>query len=205
MDGIALLVGLGNPGQRYAATRHNAGFWFLDAVLAQTGAALRNEDRFHAALARVDLAGRRVWVMAPTTFMNLSGDAVAAVAHYYRIDPRATLVVHDDLDLPPGTVRLKRGGGYGGHNGLIDIGRKLGAADFVRLRLGIGRPPQAREAVSYVLEAPDAEERALIDSAIEKAMALLPEIVAGEYERVMNVLHQPLSSAQADDAAAGGR
>lgn len=190
MDGISLLVGLGNPGERYARTRHNAGFWFLDALAAATGAELRPQERFHADVGRCDLAGRRVWLLAPTTFMNLSGDAVAAFAHYHRIASSRILVVHDDIDLSPGVARLKQGGGHGGHKGLMDISRKLGTGDFVRLRLGVGHPGHADDVVAYVLRPPSAAEQESIDAAIKRALAQLPEIVLGNHERVMNVLHR---------------
>lgn len=187
-DGIAAIVGLGNPGAEYAGTRHNAGFWLLDRLAASAGG-LRQQSRFSALAGEVHLAGQRVWLLAPQTYMNRSGDSVAAFARYYRLQPHQLLVVHDDLDLAPGTVRLKRGGGDGGHNGLVDVTAKLGSPDYVRLRIGIGHPGSARQVVSYVLRKPSSEERELIEGAIDRAMERIDEIVAGEYEKVMNVLH----------------
>jgi PTH1 family peptidyl-tRNA hydrolase len=187
-DGIAAIVGLGNPGAEYADTRHNAGFWFLDRI-ASPGSGLRLQSRFNAQVGELHLAGRRVWLLAPQTYMNRSGGAVAAFARYYRLQPGQLLVVHDDLDLAPGTVRLKRGGGDGGHNGLVDVTGKLGSPDYVRLRIGIGHPGSSRQVVSYVLRKPSPDERELIDGAIDRAAERIGDVVAGEYEKVMNVLH----------------
>src|SRR6266516_888223 len=145
MDGIFLIAGLGNPGPEYAETRHNAGFRFLDALLSGPGARLRHESRFHGDVGRVDVSGKDVWLLAPQTFMNLSGDSVSAFANYYKIPVGEILVVHDELDLPPGTVRLKIGGGNGGHNGLTDVTQKLGSPDYARLRIGIGHPGSAAQ------------------------------------------------------------
>ena len=169
MDGIALLVGLGNPGQRYAATRHNAGFWFLDAVLAQSGAALRSEDRFNTALARLDLAGRRLWVMAPTTFMNLSGDAVAPFCRYYDVPTRNVLVVCDDHDLPWGRLRLRPKGSTAGHKGLASITNRLGEDGYPRLRIGIRPSQPLRDLADYVLAPFWGEGRDLADPMIALA------------------------------------
>jgi len=188
-DGLVVIAGLGNPGTEYAATRHNAGFWFLDAVLARAGASLRYESRFRAGVGRGELAGRSLWFVRPENWMNNSGEAVAGFLAYYRIEPGQLLVAHDELDLPPGTVRLKRGGGAGGHNGLTDIIERLGSRDFLRLRLGIGHPGSARQVSGYVLKrAPEPEQR-LIDEAIVDACAQIEDIVGGHYERAMNVLH----------------
>lgn len=186
---VRLMVGLGNPGAEYADTRHNAGFRFLETLCRERGCALKTEARFLGRTGRCRMGDQEVLLLAPATFMNASGDSVAALSHYYKIAPEAILVVHDELDLPPGTVRLKAGGGNGGHNGLSSIQRSLGSAGFLRLRLGIGRPPPGREVVGYVLgRAPTAEEHAL-DEAIARALAELPEVVAGRLEPVMNRLH----------------
>jgi PTH1 family peptidyl-tRNA hydrolase len=188
-QGISLIVGLGNPGPDYADTRHNAGFRFLDTLLSGTGVALRHESRFHGEAGKFAVAGREVWLLKPMTFMNHSGDSVAALARFYQIAPAEILVVHDELDLPPGTVRLKVGGGDGGHNGLTDVTEKLGAPDYVRLRLGIGHPGTAAQVVSYVLKRAPKAEQALIDEAIERAWTYVNDIVHGEFQRVMNALH----------------
>jgi len=186
---ISLIVGLGNPGPEHAETRHNAGFRFLEAIAVDVGGEFRRERKFTAQVADGQVDGRRVRLLAPQTYMNLSGDAVTGFAHYYKIPVENILVVHDDLDLPPGTVRLKRGGGAGGHNGLVDVIVKLGSPDFLRLRIGIGHPGSSRQAVSYVLKKAPAAEQDLIDAAIQSARERLKDIVAGRYEAVMNVLH----------------
>ncbi len=188
-QGIQLIAGLGNPGKQYADTRHNAGFRFLEAVARGSGAAMKIESRFSAEAGRADIAGHTLWLLAPTTYMNHSGDAVANFARFYKIPPEAILVVHDDLDLPPGTVRFKRGGGHGGHNGLRDIERKLGSGAFARLRIGIGHPGSAPLVESYVLKQATAEEQRAIDAAIDTARGELAAIVRGEDQAVMNRLH----------------
>lgn len=190
MAGISLIVGLGNPGAEYAETRHNAGFRFLAALHPS----LRSEPRFSALAERVSIAARDVWLLAPQTYYNLSGDAVSKLSRYYKIPPEEVLVVHDDLDLPPGTVRLKKGGGTGGNNGLSDVIEKLGTPDFHRLRVGIGHPGRASEVVSYVLKRAPKDEQALIDDAMERARGVLPDIVAGEFQRAMNQLHTKQNS-----------
>jgi peptidyl-tRNA hydrolase, PTH1 family len=188
-QGISLIVGLGNPGTEYAETRHNAGFRFLDVLLDATGVTLRAEPRFTANAGKINLSGRDIWLLEPQTFMNRSGDSVAQFSHYYKIPPAEILVIHDDLDLTPGTVRLKVGGGDGGHNGLSDITQKLGTAGYVRLRIGIGHPGNAAQVVSYVLKKAPTSEQTLIDAAIQHGKAHLAEIVHGEFQKVMNSLH----------------
>ena len=188
------MAGLGNPGARYAETRHNAGAWCLRALGDQLRLDFRADSRHKAEVARTDMDGRRVWFLQPQTFMNLSGNSVAPFARYYRIEPEQILVVYDELDLPPGTVRLKHGGGLGGHNGLADIESKLGSRDFVRLRIGIGHPGQARDVVDYVLSRPPASERERIEDAIERACGHFRAIVAGDHQRVMNDLHAKAQS-----------
>lgn len=183
---VALIVGLGNPGPEYATTRHNAGFWFVDALAAD---GFRRETRFHGEVSRVPVGGREVRVLKPMGFMNLSGQAVAAMAQFYKIPPDAILVVHDELDLAPGVARLKQGGGHGGHNGLRDIVNRLGSRDFLRLRLGIGRPGNTRAVVDYVLGRPSASDREAIESAIESARAVVADVFEGEWQRAMNTLH----------------
>lgn len=188
---LALLVGLGNPGQRYERTRHNAGFWLLDRLARQLGAEFRSERRFSGDVASVRLDGRTVFLLKPTTFMNRSGQAVRALAHFHKLSPQQVLVIHDEIDLPPGTVRLKRGGGPGGHNGLRDIIAVFGGdRDFLRLRIGVGRPgPGAAGVVDYVLHTPSVAERDVIDAAIEGALDVLPLVLAGDTERAMQRLH----------------
>ncbi|MEK6550283.1 MAG: aminoacyl-tRNA hydrolase [Pseudomonadota bacterium] len=187
--GITLIAGLGNPGPDYAETRHNAGFRFLDALLSGTGERLRHEAKFGGDLARVTIAGQLVWLLAPTEFMNHSGRALSRFAQFYKIAPAQMLVVHDELDLPPGAVRLKMGGGAGGHNGLTDIIEQLASPDFARLRIGIGHPGSAAQVVSYVLKKAPRSEQDLIDEAIARAVQLVGEIVQGQFEKVMNSLH----------------
>ena len=187
-SGIDLIVGLGNPGAQYERTRHNVGVWLLDK-LVQQGASLRAEGKFQAVLGTLRLAGRAVVLLKPTTFMNHSGQAVGAYARYYKIEPAAILVLHDELDLPPGTVRLKAGGGHGGHNGLRDIAAQIGT-EFLRLRIGIGHPGSADQVVNYVLGSPSLEDRLAIDQAIERGLEGMPEIVAGQADKIMNQLNR---------------
>lgn len=189
VQGISLIVGLGNPGAEYAETRHNAGFRFLDAVRRQAGVQLRVEARFAAEVGRTAVGQQEVWLLAPQTFMNRSGDPVARFAHYYKVPPARILVVYDEIDLPPGSVRLKQGGGDAGHNGLHDVIEKLATADFMRLRIGVGRPPSAAQGAAYVLRRAPPAEQALIEAAIERARLHLPDIVHGQYQKAMNALH----------------
>jgi PTH1 family peptidyl-tRNA hydrolase len=169
-QGISLIVGLGNPGKSYAETRHNAGFRFIEALLGQTGAGLKSESRFDGDAGKIAIAGRDVWLLMPSTYMNASGQSVAKLARFYKIPTEEILVVHDELDLAPGTVRLKEGGGHGGHNGLRDIMNKLGSRDFMRLRIGIGHPGQAPQVESYVLKKAPKAEQQQIDDAIDAAL-----------------------------------
>lgn len=189
MTGIRLIVGLGNPGRQYAATRHNAGFRWVERLAGTEGAALKPEARFHGLAGRLVLNGRELWLLQPQTFMNASGRAVAAFAHFYRLAPEEILVVHDELDLLPGIVRLKQGGGHGGHNGLKDIAAHLHTPAFWRLRLGIGHPGEKDAVADYVLHAPSREEAALIDEAIAQSLAVLPQLLAGEFQAAMLKLH----------------
>ena len=188
-EGITLIVGLGNPGTEYTDTRHNAGFRFLDSLLERTGGRLRDGRKLKGRLGRVAIANSYVWLLAPMTYMNNSGEAVVKCAHYYRIAPQQILVVHDELDLPLGTVRLKQGGGYGGHNGVRDIATQLGSADFVRLRVGIDRPGSSDETVSHVLRKALPVEQELINAAMDRALNHIDDIINGCYQRVMTALH----------------
>lgn len=184
-----LLVGLGNPTAQYEKTRHNAGFWFLDEVAAYYRLSFRPEQRFHGLTAKLDLHGETVFLLKPTTYMNRSGLSVGALARFFRIASSDILVIHDELDLPPGVVRLKCGGGHGGHNGLRDLVARLGAPDFYRLRFGIGHPGDRAAVVSYVLNTPSAEESKLIGGAIARVMAIFPSVLEGKLDSVMNRLH----------------
>ena len=173
-----LIVGLGNPGRDYEETRHNAGFWFCARLAQAWGVPLAHESRFHVIVGR---SPRNIWMLLPQTFMNRSGQAVAALARFHRIAPDEILVVHDELDIPPGQLRLKFGGGMGGHNGLKDITAHLGTQDYWRLRIGIGHPGDRNEVVNYVLKPPRREEQTDIDGAIERALDVWPLIEKGEW------------------------
>lgn len=185
---MRLLVGLGNPGREYEPTRHNAGFWFVDAVADRYGAALRLENRFHGAVARLNENGRECWLLEPTTFMNASGRAVNALSRFYKIPANEILVVHDELDLAPGDVKLKRGGGAAGHNGLKDIIAHVGQ-DFWRLRIGIGHPGDRNQVIHYVLQAPRRDEMAAIQDAIAMSMDVWPMLLEDRTEAAMHELH----------------
>lgn len=189
MNGIRLLVGLGNPGPQYEATRHNVGFWWIDQIAASSASALNAEAKFFGAAGRLKHGADEAWLLKPATFMNLSGKSVAALANYYKIPAEAVLVIHDELDLPPGTAKLKIGGGNGGHNGLKDISARLGTPDYWRLRLGIGHPGDRNEVVNYVLHPPLREEMPLIEQSMDASAALLPLLMAGNFEGAMLKLH----------------
>ncbi|MDR9406858.1 MAG: aminoacyl-tRNA hydrolase [Spiribacter sp.] len=188
-ESVQLIVGLGNPGPKYEATRHNAGFWCLEALARQASISLRAERKFHGWTGRWQSDAGDVHLLCPATYMNHSGRAVAALMQFYRIDPAAVLVVHDEIDLSVGEARLKVGGGHGGHNGLRDIVAALGTPGFSRLRLGVGHPGQADQVVSYVLHAPGRAERDGIDQAIERALTVMPLVIAGARERAQQQLH----------------
>ncbi|WP_018508859.1 aminoacyl-tRNA hydrolase [Thiobacillus thioparus] len=173
-----LIVGLGNPGRDYEETRHNAGFWFCARLAQAWNIPLAHESRFHGIVGR---SAGNIWMLLPQTFMNRSGQAVGALARFHRIAPGEILVVHDELDIPPGQLRLKFGGGMGGHNGLKDITSHLGTQDYWRLRIGIGHPGDRNEVVNYVLKPPRREEQAEIDAAIDRALDLVPLIEQGEW------------------------
>jgi len=188
-DPIRLIAGLGNPGAGYERTRHNAGFWFLDEVARHHGGVFRRDASYQGETCRLSIGGHPLWLLKPMTFMNRSGISVAALARFFKIDTAALLIAHDELDLAPGTVRLKRSGGHGGHNGLRDIHARLGSGDYRRIRIGIGHPGHAREVVDYVLQRPSDQDRQLIEAAIDAAVEALPAIVAGDYSSAMNTLH----------------
>jgi len=187
---IRLLVGLGNPGPEYEATRHNAGFWWLDAVAAKLGARMTFDRNYHGLVARVNRAGADpVWLLEPQTFMNLSGKSVAALARFFKIAADEILVAHDELDLLPGQVKLKQGGSHAGHNGLKDIVAQFGSADFWRLRLGIGHPGVKAEVINYVLRKPSQEHREAIEHCVTRTLDTLDLLLAGEMERAMMKVH----------------
>jgi PTH1 family peptidyl-tRNA hydrolase len=186
---IRMLVGLGNPGPEYEATRHNAGFWWIDAVARELKATLRSERAYHGLLARVNLPAGPVWLLEPQTYMNLSGKSVATLARFYKIAPSEILVAHDELDLPPGELKLKQGGGHAGHNGLRDIHAQLGATDYWRLRIGIGHPGVRTEVVNYVLGRPMAEHREAIEASITRSLGALDALLAGDMGKATMKLH----------------
>lgn len=186
---IALVVGLGNPGERYERTRHNAGAWFVERCGQALNAEFRCEARLKGRLATLELDAQPLKLFLPDTYMNESGDAVGRLLRYFKLTPEALLVAHDDLDLPPGAVRLKQGGGDGGHNGLRDIVAHLDSNAFWRLRLGIGHPGNAREVVDYVLKRPSAQDQERIFGACDAARGLLRDILHGRQPKAMNVLH----------------
>lgn len=186
---IKLIVGLGNPSKEYEQTRHNAGFWFIDELAWQWKVSLKEDKKYFGEVARVSRAEGDVWLLKPFTFMNLSGKAVGALAQFYKIKPEEILVVHDELDIPCGRIRLKRGGGNGGHNGLKDIQAKLGTADFYRLRLGIDHPGDKALVSAYVLNKPSAEDKQKIEEAIGKSLQGLPLIMEGKWEEATRFLH----------------
>jgi PTH1 family peptidyl-tRNA hydrolase len=186
---IRLIVGLGNPGAEYESTRHNAGFWLVDQLARGE---LRKESRFNALAAKTRIAGNEVWLLEPQTFMNRSGQSVGAIARFFKIQPDEILVAHDELDLPPGVAKLKKGGSSGGHNGLKDISAALGTQDYWRLRIGIGHPRELKlqqPVVDFVLHRPRAEEQGPIDRAIDKSLSILPLLCEGRHEQAMLELH----------------
>ncbi len=189
MAPISLIAGLGNPGPKYAETRHNAGFWFLQHLQQTFGCMLSPEKRYQADTGSFQFENRTIRVIAPQTFMNLSGRAVAPFAAYYRIPVNEILVVHDELDLDPGMVKYKQGGGHGGHNGLRDIVSRLGSKDFNRLRIGIGRPPAGMDVSAFVLQRTPANEAHLMQSALDQVFEVLPQLLRGESAKAMNQLH----------------
>lgn len=187
---IELIVGLGNPGAQYEQTRHNAGFWFVEAVARRHGGSFKSENKFHGEACKVRVEGGELWLLKPMTFMNKSGQAVAALAKFFKIAPEAILVAHDELDLPPGDIRLKKGGGHGGHNGLRDTIAQLGNnKDFQRLRIGIGHPGHSSQVTGYVLGKAPSDEQIEMENAIDRALDVLPEVVSGEMQKAMNQLH----------------
>ena len=186
MASIRLVVGLGNPGKEYERTRHNAGFWLVERFAAASGVALRKDPKYQALVGRMEGGA---WLLLPQSFMNSSGRAVQMLAGFFKVKPEEILVVHDELDFPPGTARIKQGGGIAGHNGLKDISQRIGSHDYWRLRLGVGRPDAGADVADYVLHKPSAEDKEAIDASIDNALALLPQMLAGDMQGAMQKLH----------------
>ena len=185
---LQLIVGLGNPGGKYEATRHNAGFWFVDELVRRYGGSFTQQDKFHGALCRLDIGGCDVRVLRPDTYMNESGRAVRAVAQYYKIPMSDVLVAYDEIDLPPGKVKLKSGGGHGGHNGIRDIIAQE-SAGFMRMRLGVGHPGDKSQVVNFVLGVPSRKEAEFIDKTIDQAMDVIPLLVSDGLQKATMELH----------------
>ena len=185
---VRAIVGLGNPGADYELTRHNAGFWFVDRLADKHGADFRKEARFHGVLAQVSIGGERLWLLKPATFMNGSGRAVQALMQFHKLTPDDIVVAHDELDLPPGTARLKVGGGHGGHNGLRDLHDNIGA-DYRRLRLGVGHPGEKHLVTNYLTSGrPSAADQQLIDEAVAASVEILP-LVMQNWDKATQQLH----------------
>jgi len=186
---IKLFVGLGNPGSEYEATRHNAGFWWIDALARELKVTLVPDKAYHARVARTTVQGQTVWLLQPQTFMNLSGKSVATLAKFFKIQPSEILVAHDELDVVPGQVKLKLGGSHAGHNGLRDIHAQLGSADYWRLRLGVGHPGVKAEVVNWVLKKPSPDDRVAIETCIDRALTAVPTLLAGDMEKATLLIH----------------
>jgi PTH1 family peptidyl-tRNA hydrolase len=186
---LRLIVGLGNPGADYVDTRHNAGFWLIDEIATDQGLNFRFEKRFNADECKFKADGRDVFLQKPQTFMNRSGQSVAALARYYKIAAEEILVIHDELDLPPGVNRIKQSGGHGGHNGLRDIINHLGSRDFFRLRVGIGHPGDSKQVVNYVLHKPSVADLGAIEAANRDTLAVMPRLLEGRIDKAMQALH----------------
>lgn len=186
---IKLFVGLGNPGPEYEATRHNAGFWWIDALARELKATLVPDRSYYGLVARVNVQGQSVWLLEPQTFMNVSGKSVAALARFFKIQPEEILVAHDELDIVPGQVKLKRGGSHAGHNGLRDIHAQLSSADYWRLRIGVGHPGVKAEVVNWVLKKPSPDHRNLIEDSIVHSLKAYPAMLAGDMDKATLQVH----------------
>jgi PTH1 family peptidyl-tRNA hydrolase len=184
-----LIAGLGNPGSQYEHTRHNVGFWWLDQLAKDLGASFKTDTKFHGQLAQCQIANNKVYLLKPLVFMNRSGQSVAALANFYKIPPENVLVIHDELDLPVGTARLKRAGGHGGHNGLRDIIAQLGSKDFLRCRLGIDHPGDSKLVSNYVLGKPSIADRQSIETSIDNSLRVVTDVVSDDLEKAMQWLH----------------
>lgn len=186
---IKLFVGLGNPGSEYEATRHNAGFWWLEALAREMKVALVHDRGYHGLVARTSVHGHAVWLLQPQTFMNVSGKSVAALARFFKIQPEEILVAHDELDVVPGQAKLKFGGSHAGHNGLRDIHAQLGTGDYWRLRLGIGHPGVKAEVINWVLKKPSPEQREAIEDCVARTLKAVPAMLAGEMDKATLLVH----------------
>lgn len=186
---IKLFVGLGNPGLDYAATRHNAGFWWIDELARELKVTLKMEKSYHGYVARTTLGTQTIWLLQPQTFMNLSGKSVAGLARFFKIAPEEILVAHDELDIAPGQIKMKLGGSHAGHNGLRDIHAQLGSANYWRLRIGVGHPGVKSEVINWVLQKPSLEQRQLIDEGITRSLKAVPDMVAGDMDKATMVVH----------------
>ena len=186
---IKLFVGLGNPGTEYEGTRHNAGFWWIDGLARDLKLHLSHDKAYHGLVARGSVGGQNVWLLEPQTYMNLSGKSVAALARFFKIAPQEILVVHDELDVPPGQAKLKLGGGHGGHNGLRDIHAQLGSSDYWRLRIGIGHPGVKTEVANWVLQKPAPEQRTAIEECVARTLKAAPLMLEGDMTRATALVH----------------
>ena len=186
---IRLIVGLGNPGADYVGTRHNAGFWLIDLLASDLGLGFRFEKRYNSEECKLKVENKDIYLLKPQTFMNRSGQAVAALARYFKIAPEQILVIHDELDLPPGTNRIKQAGGHGGHNGLRDIVNHLGSREFFRIRVGIGHPGDSSQVINYVLHKPSVADLNAIEVANRDTLAVMPLVIEGRIDKAMQALH----------------
>ena len=186
---IKLFVGLGNPGVEYEATRHNAGFWWVDGLARDLGLHLSSDRAYHGLVARGSVGGRNVWLLEPQTYMNVSGKSVAALARFFKIAPEEIVVVHDELDVPPGQAKLKFGGGHGGHNGLRDIHAQLGTGDYWRLRIGIGHPGVKSEVADWVLRKPAPADREAIEDCVARTLKAAPAMLSGDMTQATQLVH----------------
>lgn len=186
---IKLFVGLGNPGPEYEATRHNAGFWFIDALARQLKVNMAVEKSYWGLMGRTSIDGQNVWLLEPLTFMNASGKSVGALARFFKIAPEEILVAHDELDIAPGHAKLKKGGGHAGHNGLRDIHAQLGSPDYWRLRLGVGHPGDRAEVINWVLKKPSQDDRIAIEQSMDRSLKAVPALLAGDMEKATVLIH----------------
>ena len=186
---IKLFVGLGNPGPDYAATRHNAGFWWIDELARELKVSLSMDKSYHGYVARTTVGGHTIWLLQPQTFMNLSGKSVASLAKFFKIAPEEILVVHDELDIAPGLMKMKFGGSHAGHNGLRDIHAQLGSADYWRLRMGVGHPGVKSEVINWVLKKPSLDNRIAIDQGITRSLKAVPDMISGDMDKATMVIH----------------
>ena len=186
---IQLIVGLGNPGPEYTKTRHNVGAWFVEALANQENEMLRMETKFRGSAVKLNSFANPCWLLIPNTYMNESGQSIISLALFYKIPPESILVVHDELDFPPGTIRIKEGGGHGGHNGLRDVARHLKTNDFYRLRIGIGHPGDRDRVTPYVLGVPSRSDRQCIETSIEEGLRVVPSLIEGEMQKAFRLLH----------------